>query len=55
MEFAMDEELEPQGDAVVNYYFPVLVEVVGAVPDTEVRRMADFVFAELDRELATRV
>jgi hypothetical protein len=48
--------MEHDGTAkVVNYYFPVVIEVVGALPEAEVRRMADFVFAELDRELATRV
>jgi hypothetical protein len=43
------------GDAVVNYYFPVHVEVVGSLPDAEVLRVAEFVFGELDRELAARV
>lgn len=61
-----DNELEPESDtapapqwsggkAVVNYYFPVRIEVVGALPAAEVLRVADFVFGELDRELATRV
>ncbi|WP_432828770.1 hypothetical protein [Dactylosporangium sp. CA-092794] len=40
---------------VVNFYFPVQVEVVGCLPDEEVQRVAEHVFAELDRELATRV
>jgi hypothetical protein len=40
---------------VVNYYFPVRVEVVGTLPDAEVQRVAGYVFDELDRELATRV
>jgi hypothetical protein len=39
---------------VINYYFPVQVEVVGTLSDDEVRRIADHVFDELDRELATR-
>jgi hypothetical protein len=39
---------------VVHYYFPVQVEVVGTLPDAEVERVAGYVFAELDRELATR-
>jgi hypothetical protein len=41
--------------AVVNYYFPVQIEVVGTLPDDEVRRVAEYVFTELDRELATRL
>jgi hypothetical protein len=41
--------------AVINYYFPVRVEVVGALPDTEVHRLADYVFDQLDRELTTRI
>ena len=45
----------PGHDAVVNYYFPVRVEVVGTLPDEEVRRVAEYVFGELDRELATRL
>ena len=39
----------------INYYFPVTVEVVGSLSDDEVRRVAEYVFTELDRELATRV
>jgi hypothetical protein len=40
---------------VVNYYFPIEVEVVGSLPDTEVQRVADYVFGELERELASRL
>jgi hypothetical protein len=43
------------GSAVINYYFPVQVEVVGTLPDTEVQRVAAYVFDQLDRELATRI
>lgn len=45
----------PEHGGVVNYYFPVHVEVVGSLPDAEVRRVADHVFGELDRELNTRI
>lgn len=45
----------PDGGAVVNYYFPVQIEVVGSLPEAEVRRVADHVFGELDRELNTRI
>ena len=49
------EALTPSGPgAVVNYYFPIRVEVVGTLPDDEVHRVAGYVFDELDRELATR-
>lgn len=43
------------GGGVVNYYFPVQIEVVGSLPEHEVRRVADHVFGELDRELNTRI
>lgn len=39
---------------VVNYYFPVEIELVGDVDDAVVRRVAAHVFAELDRELSSR-
>ncbi|MEW2454711.1 hypothetical protein [Streptomyces albus] len=39
---------------VVNYHFPVEVEVVGRLGDRHVRQIADHVFAELDRELGSR-
>ena len=48
-------EAGPAGEAVINYYFPVLIEVVGELPVAELRRVADHVFDELDRELVTRV
>lgn len=46
---------EPGGGPVVNYYFPVRIEVVGSLSDVEVQRVADHVFGELDREIATRI
>jgi len=45
----------PDSGGVINYYFPVRIEVVGSLPDAEVRRVADHVFGELDRELNTRI
>ena len=45
----------PTPGAVINYHFPVRIEVVGSLPDTEVRRVAGYVFDELDRELTTRI
>jgi hypothetical protein len=48
--------ISPAGEvAVINYYFPVQVEVVGSLPDAEVQRVAGYVFDQLDRELATRI
>lgn len=40
--------------AVIHYHFPVEVEVVGELGDHHVRRIADHVFTELDRELGSR-
>ena len=47
--------ISPGSAPVVNYYFPVQVEVVGTLPDDEVQRVAGYVFDELGRELASRV
>ncbi len=45
-----------QGDGVViNYYFPVEIEIVGALNEEQILRVSDYVFAELTRELASRV
>ncbi|MBD0708192.1 MULTISPECIES: hypothetical protein [unclassified Streptomyces] len=54
---AGSEALVSRGDGpgtVVHYHFPVEVEVVGALQDHHVRRVAEHVFAELDRELGSR-
>lgn len=40
---------------VINYYFPVEIEVVGALSDEQVRRVSECVFDELARELDSRV
>ncbi|WP_427924399.1 hypothetical protein [Streptomyces sp. cg40] len=48
--------ISPEGESgVIHYYFPVQVEVVGTLPDTEIQRVAGYVFDQLDRELATRI
>ena len=45
-----------QGDGlVINYYFPVEIEIIGALSDEQIRRVSDYVFAELTRELASRM
>jgi hypothetical protein len=49
------QDFEAGPGSVVNYYFPIQIEVVGTLPDDEVHRVASYVFRELDRELTTRV
>jgi hypothetical protein len=44
----------PWGDQVVNLYFPVEVEVVGGLSPSELERIAQFVFAELDAAFRSR-
>lgn len=39
---------------VVNYHFPIEIEVVGAVDGAVVGEVVARVFAELDRELSSR-
>jgi hypothetical protein len=40
---------------VVNYYFPVEIEVVGTLSQEEVERVANYVFAALESELSSRI
>ena len=45
-----------QGDGlIVNYYFPVEIEIIGSLSDEQIRRVSDYVFDELTRELASRM
>ena len=47
---------DEQGDGtVINYYFPVEIEIIGALSDEQIRRVSDYVFDELTRELASRM
>ncbi|MEZ4861765.1 MAG: hypothetical protein R3C14_10670 [Caldilineaceae bacterium] len=47
---------EAQGDGVViNYYFPIEIEIIGALSDEQIRRVSNYVFDELTRELASRI
>ena len=39
---------------VVNYYFPVEVELVGDLDAAVVKRVVEKVFAEFDREMSSR-
>lgn len=41
--------------AVINYYFPVEIEVVGTLGEEQIRLVAEYVFDELARELASRM
>ena len=40
---------------VINYYFPVEIEVIGALSDEQIRRVTEYVFDELSRELGSRM
>jgi hypothetical protein len=51
-QIAADGQADSQ---VINYYFPVEIEVVGALSDEQIRGVADYVFSELVRELASRM
>lgn len=42
---------DTQSGQVVNYYFPIEIEVVGALSDTHLERIADHVFTQLDTAL----
>jgi hypothetical protein len=47
-------ETYPTGQAVVNYYFPVQVEVIGQLDEAQMKAVADYVFEQLDAELRRR-
>jgi hypothetical protein len=42
---------DAQAGQVVNYYFPIEIEVVGALSDIHLERIADHVFTQLDTAL----
>jgi hypothetical protein len=44
----------PGSGQVVNYYFPVEIELVGDLDATIVKQIVEKVFSEFDRELASR-
>lgn len=50
-----EAQLSPLDDGVVNYHFPVEIEVVGVVDDAVVQQVTQHVFAELDREFSSRI
>jgi hypothetical protein len=39
---------------IINYYFPVEIEVVGSLGPDQMQRVAEHVFAALEAELASR-
>jgi hypothetical protein len=41
-------------DLVVNYYFPVEIEIIGEISREQVQDITEKVFSALDRELASR-
>ena len=46
---------EQAGGTVINYYFPVEIEVIGTLSDEQIRRVTEYMFDELTRELSSRV
>jgi hypothetical protein len=47
-------ETDVAGASVVNYYFPVQVEVIGHLDETQMKAVADYVFDHLNAELERR-
>jgi hypothetical protein len=41
-------------EPVINYYFPVVIEVVGSLSEEQIKRVADYVYDALEAELASR-
>ena len=42
------------GNQVINYYFPVEIEVVGTLSNVEMQRVAEFVYDELTTALQSQ-
>jgi hypothetical protein len=40
---------------IINYYFPVEIEIVGSLGQGEVERVAQYVFDALEAELSSRI
>jgi hypothetical protein len=47
-------ETDIAGASVINYYFPVQVEVIGQLDETQMKAVADYVFDQLNAELRRR-
>lgn len=50
----MSDTEEMQGDQVINYYFPVEVEIVGTLGNSEMQRVAQYVYDELTSALLSQ-
>jgi len=48
-----EDELAP-GRQVINYYFPVEVEIIGALDERQLKGVAEYVYAEMHAELDSR-
>jgi hypothetical protein len=44
-------EADAAGGTVINYYFPVQIEVIGQLDEAQMKAVADYVFEQLDTEL----
>jgi hypothetical protein len=44
----------PDGQ-VINYYFPVEIEIIGDLNETQLRRVAQYVFDELETALRSQI
>jgi hypothetical protein len=51
-EAAITPDVERTGQ-VVNYYFPVEVEIVGELSESQLRAAADYVYEDLDTALGS--
>ncbi len=43
------------GGPVINYYFPVEIEVIGSLSEEQIRLVADYAFSAIEAELASRL
>ena len=55
IDLQLDGVAAQRDDLVINYYFPVEIEVIGTLTDEQIRRVSTYVFDELTRELASRM
>lgn len=44
-----------QAGQVINYYFPVEIQIVGELTDADLQRVAQYVFEELETAIRTRI
>ena len=53
-ESTVDSRPVAEGTTVVNYHFPVQIEVMGTLDEAALQAVGDHVFRELSRELDSR-